>query len=475
MPGLCRATVAPVVWPEPGNMLGTDIAAWANILCHQELRNGRPGHDRVTAGGIPKMRNRQVLLWASICYLVSSPALAQVEGNRPKGVDYGARAREIHKSAILFDGHNDLPWQLRENGQFGLDKIDLSKEQKLPYQTDLPRMRRGGLNAQFWSVYIPGRHPDPLRTVLEQIDLVNRMTEAYPKDLQQAFTADDVRRIVRAGKCAGMLGVEGGVAIENDLAMLRVFHKLGVRYMTLTHNQTLDWADAATDTHKHGGLTKFGERVVREMNRLGMLVDISHVSAETMADVLDISQAPVIASHSSAFALCPHPRNVNDDILRRLKTNGGVVMINFYSSFVVPGAAAKVTARQKEISETVKDKAEAEKLLEAWVAERPELYGTVNTVVDHIEHVIRVAGIDHVGLGSDFDGINRWPKGLDSVADFPKITEELLRRGHSEEAIRKILGENALRALERAEAVAKRLQAETKPDFDLPAAPKHEH
>jgi membrane dipeptidase len=397
------------------------------------------------------------------------------ETNAPKpSTDYAARAKEIHKTAILFDGHNDLPWQLREHGQFGLDKIDLSKEQQLPYQTDIARMKKGGLNAQFWSVYIPGRHENPLRTVLEQIDLVNRMTDAFPNDLEQAFTAADVRRIAKSGKTAGMLGVEGGVAIENDLAMLRVFHKLGVRYMTLTHNQTLDWADAATDTKKHGGLTKFGERVVREMNRAGILVDISHVSTETMSDVLDISQAPVIASHSSAFALCPHPRNVNDDILRRIRTNGGVVMINFFSSFIVPGASAKIGAKQKEIAAKTKDKAEAEKQLEAWIAENPDLYGTVNTVVDHIEHVIRVAGIDHVGIGSDFDGITRWPKGLDSVADFPKITEELLRRGHSEEAIRKILGENALRVVERSEAVAKRLQSETKPDFDPAAKMKHE-
>ena len=401
------------------------------------------------------MRYRRTILLAFF-FVASTEAFGQQDTKPKDTVDYAARAREIHKTAILFDGHNDLPWQLREHGQFGLDKIDLSKEQKLPYQTDIPRMKQGGLNAQFWSVYIPGRHPNPLRTVLEQIDLVNRMTEAYPNDLEQAFTAADVRRIAKSGKCAGMLGVEGGVAIENDLAMLRIFHKLGVRYMTLTHNQTLDWADAATDTHKHGGLTKFGERVVREMNRLGILVDISHVSAETMSDVLDISRAPVIASHSSAFALCPHPRNVNDDILRRVRTNGGVIMINFFSSFVVPGAA------------------EAEKRLNAWIAENPDLYGTVNTVVDHIEHVIRVAGIDHVGIGSDFDGITRWPKGLDSVADFPKVTEELLRRGHSEEAIRKILGENALRVVERSEAIAKRLQAETKPDFDLPVAPKHE-
>lgn len=391
------------------------------------------------------------------------------------GVDYAARAREIHKTAILFDGHNDLPWQLREHGEIDFNKVDISKKQRLPYQTDIPRMKQGGLNAQFWSVYIPGRHPNPLRTVLEQIDIVHRMIERYPNDFEQAFTSEDVRRIVKTGKCASMIGVEGGVAIENDLAMLRILYSLGARYMTLTHNQTLDWADAATDKPKSGGLNPFGVRVVKEMNRLGMLVDISHVSEETMSDVLDTSQAPVIASHSSAFALCPHPRNVNDDILRRLRKNGGVVMINFFSSFIVPGAAKVVAAQQAEIEKTIKDKKEVKKRLEAWVATRPELFGTINTVVDHIEHVARVAGPDHVGLGSDFDGISRWPKGLDGVADYPKITEELLRRGHSEENIRKLLGENALRVLAQAEKVAKRLKTEMQPELDPPVTVDTDH
>jgi membrane dipeptidase len=299
------------------------------------------------------------------------------------------------------------------------------------------------------------------------------MIEKYPNQFELAHTAADIRRIVRNGKCASMLGVEGGVAIENDLSMLRIFYALGVRYMTLTHNQTLDWADAATDKPKSEGLSPFGVRVVREMNRLGMLVDISHVSNDTMNDVLDCSQAPVIASHSSAFALCPHPRNINDDILRRIKTNGGVVMINFFSSFVVPDASKKITEQQTEIQKTVKDRAEAEKQLKAWIEQRPELFGTVNTVVDHIEHVVRIAGVDHVGIGSDFDGISRWPKGLDSVADYPKITEELLRRGHSEENIRKILGENALRALQQAESVSQRLRQEVPPDLDPPSRMPH--
>lgn len=416
------------------------------------------------------MSSRRQFITSSLASLYAPALLAQ--NATDKAIDFAAKAREIHQSAILFDGHNDLPWQLREEGDIRLIDSDIAKKLDLPFQTDLPRMKAGGLNAQFWSVYIPGTHANPLRTVLEQIDIVHRMIAKYPNHLEQALSASDIRRIVKTGKCASMIGVEGGVAIENDLTMLRIFYALGVRYMTLTHNQTLDWADAATDKPKSDGLSPFGVRVVREMNRLGMLVDISHVSNDTMSDVLDASQAPVIASHSSAFALCPHPRNINDDILRRIRTNGGVVMINFFSSFVVPDAAKKILARQKEIQATVKDKTEAEKQLNAWIAERPELYGTVNTVVDHIEHVARVAGVDHVGIGSDFDGISRWPKGLDSVADYPKITEELLRRGHSEEIVRKILGENAMRVLEQAEKVAKRLRAEIPPDLDPPSKEK---
>ncbi len=387
--------------------------------------------------------------------------------------DYAAQAREIHKTAILFDGHNDLPWQLRDEGDISFGKTDIAKKQGKPFQTDIPRIKAGGLNAQFWSVYIPGTHPNPLRTVLEQIDIVRRMIDKYPEHFEQALTAADVRRIAKSGKCASMMGVEGGVAIENDLSMLRIFYDLGVRYMTLTHNQTLDWADAATDKPKSQGLSPFGVRVVKEMNRLGMLVDISHVSVDTMNDALDITQAPVIASHSSAFALCPHPRNVNDDVLRRVKTNGGVIMINFFSSFVVPGAADTIAAMQKKIRAEEKDREAADRMLQTWLSQRPELYGNIGTVVDHIEHVARVAGIDAVGIGSDFDGISRWPKGLDSVADYPKITEELLRRGHSETNIRKILGENVLRALEQAEKVAARLKKETAPDLDPPTRMPH--
>ena len=236
---------------------------------------------------------------------------------------------------MLFDGHNDLPWRLRTEGDFALTKFDLS--QRLDSgQTDIPRLREGGVKAQFWSVYIPSEHPNPARTVTEQIDLVHRMVDRYPNVFEMAYTADDVERITRKGKIASLIGIEGGVAIENSLAQLRAFYTLGARYMTLTHNTTLDWADAANDAPEHDGLTPFGERVVKEMNRLGMLVDISHVSPATMADALRVSKAPLIASHSSAFAICPSPRNVPDDILKEVKKNGGVVMVNFYSGFVVP-------------------------------------------------------------------------------------------------------------------------------------------
>ena len=286
------------------------------------------------------MTSRRLFLKNSVALGLTHSVMGQSPA--PDPVDYAAKAREIHKTAILFDGHNDLPWQLREEGKIDFESVDISKKLGPPFQTDIPRMKQGGLNAQFWSVYIPGKHPNPLRTVLEQIDIVHRMIERYPNDFEQALTAADVRRIVKTGKCASLIGVEGGVAIENDLSMLRILYSLGTRYMTLTHNQTLDWADAATDKPKHGGLNPFGVRVVREMNRLGMLVDISHVSVDTMSDVLDVTQAPVIASHSSAFALCPHPRNINDDILRRIRLNGGVVMINFFSSFIVPDAFKKV-------------------------------------------------------------------------------------------------------------------------------------
>ena len=282
------------------------------------------------------------------------------------------RAARIHASGLLFDGHNDLPWRLREAGDVTFTKIDIAN--RLPDgHTDIPRLRKGGVKAQFWSVYVPGNQTNPARTVTDQIDLVHRMIERYPDVFELALSADDVERIAAQGKIASLIGIEGGVAIEGDLAQLRSFARLGARYMTLTHNETLDWADAATDAPKHDGLTPFGERVVKEMNRLGMLVDISHVSPATMADALRVSKAPIIASHSNAFAVAPHARNVPDDILDGLKKNGGVVMINFASGFVSPASAKAIMAARKEIREQNPDGASFAKAMKVWYdhASRP--------------------------------------------------------------------------------------------------------
>lgn len=399
-------------------------------------------------------------------------ALIGLAGAAPAEVS--ERARRVHDTAILFDGHNDLPWALRERGDIRFERIDLAKRLEKG-QTDLPRLREGGVKAQFWSVYIPSEQPHPARTVADQIDLVHRMVERYPDDLAMAYSADDVERIVKEGKIASLIGIEGGVAIENDLAQIRSFHRLGARYMTLTHNVTLDWADAATDAPRNQGLSSFGERVVREMNRVGMLVDISHVSPETMADALRVSQAPVIASHSGAFAVAPSPRNVPDEILQQLPKNGGVVMVNFYSGFVVPEAARQVAQARKELKEKHPDPAEFAKAMTAWSKSYRMPRGTIGDVADHLDHMIKVAGIDHVGIGSDFDGITSWPVGLEDVSCFPRLTQELLNRGRSDEEVRKILGGNVLRAFREAGQVAARLQKTTTPEVDQPKSMPREH
>lgn len=372
-------------------------------------------------------------------------------------------ALALHRQCLVFDGHNDLPWEMRKKAGSSFDAADIALG--VPkFHTDIPRLKAGGVGAVFWSAYVP---PDTIKKrtaahdVLEQIDLVRRMMARYPETFELAATADDVVRIRKAGKIASLIGLEGGHAIENSIGLLRMYYELGARYMTLTHGDTLEWADAATDEARHGGLTDFGEQVVLAMNELGMLVDISHVSAETMRDTLRVSRAPVIASHSSAFALAPHPRNVPDDVLALLKKNGGVVMINYYSGFVVPASArarAGMFAVRRELHEKYPDEQEFQKALEQWARDNPIEAGTIHDVLDHIDHVAKVAGIDHVGLGSDYDGVDTLPAQLEDVSTFPRITQGLLDRGYSPADIRKVLGENTLRALREAEQVSKSMQ-----------------
>jgi membrane dipeptidase len=372
-------------------------------------------------------------------------------------------ARRIQREALLIDGHNDLPWRFREEGDLALRKIDIRQLQK-KLHTDIPRLREGGIGAQFWSAYVPAetaKKGTAVRMTLEQIDVIKRMVAAYPDTFEMAHTADDIVRIHKEGKIASLIGVEGGHSIDNSLGVLRMLYALGVRYMTLTHSETLDWADSATDEAKHHGLTEFGEQVVREMNRLGMLVDISHVSADTMRHALRVTRAPVIASHSSAYAVAQHPRNVPDDVLQLVKKNGGVIMVNFYPGFVVPEAARltrDIFEQARELRKKYPDDREFRAAIRQWQKEHPIPTGSVHHVVDHIEHIIKVAGVDHVGLGSDYDGISTVPKQLEDVSCYPYITQELLNRGHGKEEILKILGGNLLRVLRQAEQTAREIR-----------------
>jgi len=373
------------------------------------------------------------------------------------------RAERLLEQTILIDGHNDLPWEIRTSRAAPRDVEAYDLRARAPGHTDLARLAAGRVGAQFWSIYIPGEIRDSgyARVQLEQFDIARRMVARYPERLALALTADDIVRARRRGRIASLLGMEGGHAIENSLGALRAYYDLGARYMTLTHNVTLDWADAAQDTLKHGGLTPFGREVVREMNRLGMLVDLSHVSPGVMSHVLDIAEAPVIFSHSSAYALTPHKRNVPDSILARLGRNGGVVMVTFVPSFVSEATRlAEVTddSAAAALRAEVSDTAERRRRLREFRAAHPVPNATIADVADHIEHVRRVAGVDHVGIGSDFDGIEYGPTGLEDVSKFPALFAELMRRGWSDADLKKLAGENVLRALRGAEATAARLR-----------------
>ena len=362
--------------------------------------------------------------------------------------DYTQQARSIHASLPVIDGHNDLPWALRIRAGSDIDVADPCQP-LAGYHTDVPRLEVGGVGAQFWSVFVPAWDPTPFRTTIEQIDLVQRMTDRCDR-LVPADSAEDVIAARELGKTASLMGAEGGHAIENSLAALRTLRRLGVRYMTLTHGDTIDWADSATDEPRHGGLTGFGEDVVREMNRIGMVVDISHVSADTMRHALSVSDRPVMASHSSAFAIAPHPRNVPDDVLGMVRANDGVVMVNFYPPFVNRDAAEQAMGKfevARRLMAELGDDAAVEAELARMLEENPYPEVAISEIVDHIEHIANVAGVRHVGLGSDYDGVDTTPIGLEDASTYPAITVELLRRGWTEPDIRGVLGENALRVL----------------------------
>ena len=430
--------------------------------------------------------------------LLAAPAVlsAQAAAPRPAADAARARAERILRASPLIDGHNDLPWKIRETtpgtsveGARGTMAdslpVDANVEgydmrTRTPGQTDFARMKAGLLGAQFWSVYIPGepnedayvRHgkvasaPGYARVQLEQIDIARRVIARYPDRLTLATRAADVAPAFRAGKVASFLGMEGGHAIENSLGALRTYYDLGVRYMTLTHNVTLDWADAALDSATHGGLTPFGRDVVREMNRLGMLVDLSHVSPGTMSDALDVTESPVIFSHSSARAIGDHPRNVPDSILARLPKNGGVVMVTFVPGFISPAVIAHDRARAAETARlrtAGSDPAAMRAGLDAWNAAHPRPKATIGDVANHLEHIRKVAGVDHVGIGGDYDGVSETPEGLEDVSTYPALFAELVRRGWSDADLKKLAGENVLRALRGAEATAARLQKAGKP------------
>jgi membrane dipeptidase len=371
--------------------------------------------------------------------------------------DWGREARRIHADLPVVDGHNDLPWAIHLYADGDVARADPGNP--LPqFHTDIERLRRGGVGVQFWSVYVPSSSQAPLRQTLEQIDLTRRMIARNSDDLELATNAQDVSEIRAEGKIACLLGAEGGHSIEGSLGALRMLHSLGVRYMTLTHADNVPWADSATDDPIHGGLTDFGTEIVREMNRIGMLVDISHVSVDTMRDALAVSEAPIIASHSSAAALTEHPRNIPDDVLRDVGAGGGVVMVNFYPGFVNQAAAdmtRDMFAVQRALQAELEDDREVDERIRVMQEANPIPRGTVDDIVDHIEHIAAVAGVDHVGIGSDYDGVETTPTGLEDVSTYPAITERLLSRGWGEQDVRKVLGDNALRVLAGAEARAK--------------------
>jgi membrane dipeptidase len=412
------------------------------------------------------------LLAAAALLLVATPAFSQ-----PISPSVQKRIDRILKRTPLIDGHNDLPWALREDFKLSVEGLESGTDQrKPPLMTDMERMRKGRVGGQFWSVYITGTTlgDEAIRTTLEQIDTAHRLIDAYPEHVELAESADDLVRIHRKRRIGSMLGVEGGNQIGGSMPTLRQFYARGVRYMTLTHNQTTDWADAATDEPKHDGLNAFGVEVVKEMNRLGMLVDLSHVAPATMKDAIAATRAPVIFSHSDAYALNPHPRNVPDDVLALLPQNGGVMMVTFVPGFLSPEVWAWSRERSAEEARLKSlfsfSKAKVEERLKSWEAAHPRPPVQVSAVADHIEHVVKIAGHDHAGIGGDLDGIPYGVEGLSGVEGYPLLFAELIRRGWSDRNLAKLAGGNVLRALRKAEEVASSMKDERPSMATLEAA-----
>ena len=416
---------------------------------------------------------RTVLLTTVAAVLTAGPVLAQTPDAAGE-----ARARRILERTPLIDGHNDLPWALRQNHGNDPHAVDLTAnlDASTELHTDIPRLRAGGVGGQFWSVYVPASMspPDAAVATFEQIDTVKRIVAAHPDAFELAVTAADVERIHRRGKIASLIGMEGGYSIDDSLGLLREFFDAGARYITLTHSRTTTWADSATDAPKWGGLSPFGEEVVKEMNRLGMMVDLSHVSEETMLDAMRVSDAPVIFSHSSARAVTAHPRNVPDSVLRLMPEDGGVVMVTFVPGFVSETVRAWNAARAAEDAQLKSlnpgDPMAVTDGLATWQAAHPIPTASIADVVAHIQHVRDTAGIDHVGLGGDFDGVDALPVGLEGVDAYPRLLAALMANGWTEADIRKLAGENVLRVMRAVEATAAGKRGE-RPGLATPPPP----
>jgi len=412
-----------------------------------------------------------VVVLLALC--VASPADARKSRRNDEALL--AEVREILAEVPLVDGHNDMPWQLRKHFANHLDQVDFHDTTTTdpPMHTDINRLRAGGVGGVFWSIWV--RHEDPVcasvTAALEQIDLVHRLAAQYPDDLEIALTADDVRRIHADGRVASLIGLEGGYVLDDSLAVLRQLHALGARYLTLTHWGTTTWCDSSTTAPQHGGLSPFGDAVVLELNRLGMLVDLAHVSDDAMNDALDITRAPVVVSHSGALALNPHPRNVSDDLLRRVADNGGVVMVPRGAFFLDPAIAERHAAEKAEGARlevlVPGDPEERERQMQAWREAHPFPVVPLGKAADHIDHIRDVAGIDHVGIGSDLDGVRYVPEGLDDVSCFPALLAELLWRGYSREDVARVAGLNVLRVMEEVETVAAELSDEAPRDLRI--------